>query len=263
MLFFCGLVACSHQAKLEGDLLQKSSLSELDKQREKSDLYTSIGKSYERRARFTSATESFQEAIKQDATNAEAHFLLGRVLLKRRFSDKGLKYIQKALQIKPDYTKARNYLAYLYYNKFKKQKAYDLISQSSEDLVYFDQEETWALKFKLDRLFLDPIESRKTGLKAASTKPIKCVNRMSIVKDLMGLKLYSYALSSARLGEKVCRTKEERARLAFLKSHIFIRRGHYLVARDILSKIETEDNKLKNQIPNLMMSIHKKLKGSR
>lgn len=233
--------------------------TEKTKRIEKSDLYLSMGQNFEDHGKITQATESYQKSLEYYPENHKTHFILGKLLLNRGFASEGLKSIQKAIEINPSFTKAYNYLAYYYYKRGKKKIAYQYILESSKDLVYENQEQTWALKFNLERQLKKYDELWDTFYKAYSTLPRDCALRSMIAHNLAVLNKKELALSALNQAKGLCRKPDDLARLSFIKSIVYYKNGDYAVAKDILEGLNPRDNKLKKRVPKLLMSLEKKM----
>lgn len=228
---------------------------------EKSGLYLSIGKSYEENGQPESAIESYQQSVSINPKNHEAHFYLGKVLLSKSFEKRGIASIEKAFAVNPKYTEARNYLAYLYYDKYKNVKrAHKLINESAEDLVYFNQEETWALKLELDFKNKTSKKSLVSSLdKIFALRPRDCTSRLRIVKTLYKMSLYGTALGAARNAGGICAMPSQQNNLAFLKGLIFIKKKNYLVAEKMLNDIAPENKKFEKRLNNAKTIVRRKI----
>ncbi len=229
--------------------------------KEKSGLYLSIGKSYEENALPEQAIQSYQDAIETDPTNHEAHFSLGKVLIKRGFKEKGIKSIKRALKENPEFTKARNFLAYLYYDQYKEvDVAQKLIDESAEDLTYLNQEETWALKLEIDFKTNALKKNLASSLnKVFALTPKDCTARLRIVKTLYQMNLYGTALGAARNADDICVTSKNKNSLAFLKSLIFIKKKNFLVAEKMLNDIKPDDKKFEKLLNTTKTAVKKKI----
>ena len=60
--------------------------------------------------RFAEAIEHFQKALSIDPNDALAHFNLAERLLQQGKRDSGLKHLQEAVRLKPDFKEARERL---------------------------------------------------------------------------------------------------------------------------------------------------------
>lgn len=238
----------------------KFASDDLGPAQEKSNLYFSIGQSYQGHGRAEDAIENYQEAIAVDPKNSKAHFYLGKLLLDKKFTADGIKEIKRAVEIDVKYTEARNFLAYLYYDDLKKfYKAKQLIDKSAEDLTYQNQEETWALKLKIDNRFLGKKALITTAPKVLALKAKSCVHRLDIAKTLYKMSLYGRSLVSARLADKLCTLKRDKDRIAFLKGLIFIKRNDYLVAEKILDGISPKGNRFQRLLRRTRTAVRKKI----
>ncbi len=249
------LTSCMSPRIDEGFLKEEVNLT-----KEKSDLYFSIGRNYQDRNMTGEAIENYQEAITIDPTNSRAHFALGKLLLDKKFTDRGIAQIEKAVLVNPTFTEARNYLAYLYYKKFKNfKKAKRMIDVSVEDLTYWNQEESWALKLKLDYKLLGKRKIKNTALKVLALKAQNCVHRLDIAQTFYKMSFYKKALESARLADNLCLEAKEKAHVAFLKGLIFIKKNDYLVAEEILRGIAPESESFKKMLDRTKTAVRKKI----
>lgn len=225
------------------------SKANLPVQTEKSNLYFSIGQSYEENKMVERAIENYQEALKIKPNNAEAHFSLGKILLRRMFVERGLAHIQKAIEFKERYTEARNFLAaYYFYEQKNYKQAKIIIDESAKDLIYENQEETWSLKLKLDLLTGGKKLARKSIPKVISLPHKICVHRLSIATSLYKMDLLDMSLRSARLASEICVDTERKERVAFLKGLIFVKKKNLFVAEKIFKGIETKNKKFRKRL---------------
>ncbi len=235
-------------------------VEEVAPREEKSNLYFSIGQSYQSHGRIEDAIENYQEAISLDPGNHKAHFAMGKLLLKKQFIKEGIAEIKKAVSLDKKYTEARNFLAYFYYNKLKKfYKAKILIDESARDLTYLNQEETWALKLKIDNRFLGKKALMLTAPKVLALKAKSCVHRLDIAKTLYKMSLYEKALASTRLADRICFSKKNKNRIALLKGLIFVKRSNYLVAEKILSGVSPDTESFEKVLRETRTAIRKKI----
>ncbi len=206
------------------------------------------------------AVENYQESIKVDPTNSKARFALGKLLLDKKFTARGVAQIEKAVSINPNYTEARNFLAYFYYKKFKDfKKSKRLIDISAEDLTYWNQEESWALKLKLDYKLLGKRKIRKTALRVLALEAKDCEHRLDIAQTFYRMSFYEKALESARLADKLCVESKDKSHVAFLKSLIFIKKNDYLVAEEILRGISSQSESFKKILDRTKTAVRKKI----
>lgn len=255
--FFLLLQACT--GIQETPFMEGSELSQKEKKQQRAELYFSMGKSFVDHGRPIEATENFQTALSYEPNHYRARFALGKILIKRGFLSLGLENIKKTLEIKEDYTEARNFLAYYYYKNSNFKKAKELVDISAQDLVYKNQEETWSLKLKTDAVYLSPKKLKPTIIKALSTPVISCLYRTDLAKTLYKFKHYDLSLAAARQADDICIEANQKNHLAFLKGLIFIKKKNFFVADKIFSKIKTQDEKLKNSIANTKHALRNKM----
>jgi len=228
--------------------------------REKAELYYSIGTSLEENLMIEKAIENYQHAIKILPEHEESRFALGKLLLKRGFKQEGLKEVKKALEANPAYTEARNFLVRYYLLKTRNiSAAKKLIDKSIEDLTYTNQEETWALKLKVDLRVGGKELAMKSALKTSTIPALNCENRLSISSSFYKMGLLALALNSARDADRLCAETENADRLSYLKGLIFIRKKNLFVAEKILNGISTEDKKLKPKLIKAQIFVRKKI----
>lgn len=253
LMFLASFVGCA-----SGNRPDKET-SKLSISKEKADLYFSIAQSYEENGFFEKAIENAQEALKIDSEHAQVHFFLGKLLIKKGFLEEGLVSVKKALKHNTKYTKARNFLADYYIAKLKRHKAAKiLVDQSAKDLIYENQEETWALKLKLDLFLGGKALASKSVLKAAAIPPAHCKHRLSIARSLYKMNLLDPALNSARAASKLCPVRHA-ARIDFLKGLVFVKKQNLLVAEKIFREIETDNVKLKKQLVKAQNFVRRKI----
>ncbi len=232
----------------------------IDLTKEKSNLYFSIGKSYQDHQRLEDAINNYQEAIKIDFNNYQAHFYLGKLLLEKGFISEGVREVEKAILVNSRYTEARNFLANLNYTRFKNyKKAQELVDESVKDLTYQNQEESWSLKLKLDQQFLSGKALKQTLRKVLALKPKVCEHRLDIAYTLYKMSLYENALKSARMIDRMCFELEEKNRAAFLKGLIFIKKNDYLVAEQIFKNISSKNEKFHKMLNRVKTAVRKRI----
>lgn len=256
-VFFISGCVTTTTKKIDGLAVEEP--TEKTKRIEKSELYFTMGQNFEEHGKITQATENYQKSIEYHPENYQTHFTLGKLLLKRGFKEQGLKYIQQAIKINPSFTKAYNFLAYYHYKDGKKKVAYHYIQKSSKDLVYENQEQTWALKLNLERQLKKYDELWTTFYKAYSTLPKDCALRSMIAHNLAVLNKKELALSALSQAKQLCERPDDIARLSFIKSIVYYKNGDYAVAKDILEGLNTKNNSLKKRVPKLLMSLEKKM----
>jgi tetratricopeptide (TPR) repeat protein len=261
-LSFLFIVSCASTPEGDPEVIDTKPLTEQQKRDEKVDLYISIAENLEKRSKVTLATENYKSAIELDPNKYEAHFKLGRLLLKRGFFKEGLASIQKSIEIKKDYTEAYIFLAYYFYNQDRKKLANKFISKAAEDIVYPDQEKIWALKLKLARDLKQNREVGDIAIKAFSTIPMSCTNRTSIAFSLAGMGIKRPALRAVNQASTLCGTREQQSKLSYIKGYIYYKQGEYAVAKELLLKVVSQDNALNQMVPRLLMSIDKKMELS-
>ncbi len=233
---------------------------DVDLTKEKSDLYFSIGRNYEDHERLEDAIKNYQEAIKIDFNNSQAHFYLGKLLLEKGFIHEGVAQVEKAVLVNLRYTEARNFLANLNYTKLKNyKKAKALVDESVKDLTYQNQEESWSLKLKLDHQFLSGRALKETLRKTLALKPKVCKHRLDIAHTLYKMSLYESALKSARMVDGLCFKLKEKNKAALLKGLIFIKKNDYLVAEQILRNISFKDEKFHKMLNRVKTAVRKKI----
>jgi len=256
-LYSLYLIGCSTGPSLNEIELRNEPVSV---KKEKADLYYSIAKSLEENLMVEKAIENYQEALKILPDHFESHFFLGKLLLKRGFKSEGLNKIKKSLSLNPDYTEARNFLTGYYLSSPQTYiEAKKLIDKSVEDLTYQNQEETWSLKLRADYKVGGKKLALKSAIKAASTPPINCFNRLSIASSFYKMGLLGPALHSARSAGELCTDAEAVNRVSFLKGLIFIKKRNLFVAERILNGIDTGDKRLKNKLTKAQIFVRKKI----
>lgn len=78
------------------------------------DIYKTLGLIYLQQKRFREAEGTYQLILNLSANDAEAHFYLANVYDELKERKKAKVHLKKALELKPDYHQALNYLGYLY-----------------------------------------------------------------------------------------------------------------------------------------------------
>ena len=265
LVFFLSLIyvfGCASKLKSSSVGIDTKPLNEEQKKEEKSELFISIAENLEKRSKITLATENYKSAIDLNPSNHEAHFKLGRLLLKRGFLKEGLESIQKSIQIKKDYTEAYIFLSYYFYNKKRRTLANKFISRAAQDILYPNQEKIWALRLKLVKDLGLKEELEEVAIKAFSTIPMSCANRMSIALNLASMNMKRPALRAVDQASNFCVTNESRSKLSYIKGYVYYKRGEYAVARELLLKVVSQDNALNQVVPRLLMSIDKKMELS-
>lgn len=255
-------MACSSKPKTFEKNLSRTALTEGDKNKEKSNLYISMGENLEKRSKVTIATENYKKAIKLNPSNHVAHFKLGKLLLKRGFFKEGLSSIQTAVRIKKDYTEAYVFLAYYFYNKNRKKLAYRFVTKASKDLLFSNQEKIWSLKLKLAKDLNLKENMGEIAIKAFSTIPMSCVNRTSIAFNLASMQIKRPALRAIEQASIFCKTDEAKSKLSYIKGFVYYKKGEYAVAKELLLKVNSQDNSLNQMVPRLLISIDKKMESS-
>jgi len=262
LVFFLPLLfnlACVSQPKTKSTEIDTKAPTEAEKTSEKSDLYISIAENLENRSKVTLATENYKSAIKLNPSNHVAYFKLGRLLLKRGFFREGLESIQKSVQIKKDYTEAYIFLSYYFYNKKRKKLATRFINKASKDILHSDQEKIWALKLKLAKDLGLKNSINEYAIKAFSTVPMSCANRTSIAFNLATMDIKRPALKAVDQASKLCFSSEQKSKLSYIKGFIYYKSGEYVVAKELLLKVSSQNNSLNQVVPRLLMSIDKKI----
>lgn len=227
---------------------------------EKADLYHSIAQSMEENEMLEKAIENYQEALKVYPDHFESHFFLGKILLRRGFKAEGLKGVRRSLSVNPKYTEARNFLARYYLLKSRDYKnAKKLIDQSVRDLTYQNQEESWALKLRVDFKVGGKKLALKSAVKTASIPALNCENRLSIATSFFKMGLMGPALDSARKADGLCAETANQGRVAYLKGLIFIKKRNLFVAEKIFNGIDTSDSKLKAKLTKAQIFVRKKI----
>ena len=259
LLFIFG---CALGSKTEPLEIEFKPLTEQEKKKEKAELYISIAENLEKRSKVTLATENYKKAIELNSSNYEAHFKLGRLLLRRGFFKEGFESIQKSIRFNKDYTEAYIFLSYYFYNKRKKNLSNKFIVKASKDILYPNQEKIWALKLRLVKDLGLKNKTKETAIKAFSTIPMSCVNRTSIAFNLASMNIKKSALRAVDQALKICKTSKEHSRLSYIKGYIYYRRGEYAVAKELLLKVISQDGSLNQLVPRLLLSIDKKMELS-
>ena len=264
VFFLCIILifGCASKPKPETAEIEPRLLTEKQKREEKSNLYISIAENFEKRNKITMATENFKNAIDLNPSNYEAHFKLGRLLLKRGFFKEGIESIKTSLSLKEDYTEAYIFIGYYFYNKKQKERSNKFIDKAARDILYPNQEKIWALKLKLAKDLNLNNEIKEVAIKAFSTVPMSCANRTSIAFNLASMNMKAPALRAIDQASKFCTSDEERSKLSYIKGYVYYKRGEYAVAKELLLKVVSQDNALNQMVPRLLMSIDKKMEMS-
>ncbi len=254
--------SCASNKKINGQNIGVKKQSKIEALNEKADLYISIGDNLVNRSKVARATENYKRAIKLTPNNYEAHFKLGRLLLKRGFFKEGLASINKAVKINKNYTEAYTFLAYYFYKRNRIKLAKRFVDKASEDLIYYNQEKIWALKLKVYKMLSLKDQINEVALKAFSTIPMSCSNRVSIALDLTQMNFKRPALKSIKQASMFCKTKKQKLKLSYVKGYVYYKKGEYAVAKELLLKVLAIDNSLNDLVPNLLLSIDKKMESS-
>lgn len=178
--FFCVLLltllfGCSHFEKN-------------DDARDIADLHMQIGLSFIQKENYPSALRELLTAEKIDPTNAAIQSNLAYVYYMRDHLDMAEQHYKKAIELKPDFTDAKNNLARLYIERGKFSQAIPLLKEALKDLTYNDFPKTYnnlgALEFKRGRYDLSKIYFRK----ALEYNQNDCDSRLYLGRTLLELK---------------------------------------------------------------------------
>lgn len=83
------------------------------------DIYKSLGALYLQQNKLKEARKAYQLVLSVAPRDAEAHFYLGNIYDSLSQRDKAVGELKKALEARPDYAEALNYLGYLYVEENK------------------------------------------------------------------------------------------------------------------------------------------------
>ena len=84
--------------------------------REQADHHINIGSAYIQAAQYNPALKELLDAEKLVPDDAKVHYLLGVAYQGKGFRDKAAAEFGRAIELKPDYSEAFNYLGMVYYD---------------------------------------------------------------------------------------------------------------------------------------------------
>lgn len=156
--------------------------------RETAELHMQIGLSFVQKENYPSALRELLTAEKIDPTNPLVQSNLGYVYYMRDHLDLAEKHYQRSIELKPDFTDAKNNLARLYIERGKLAAAVPLLKEALKDLTYNDYPKIYTnlgvLEFKRGRYSLSKVYFKK----ALEYNQDDCANRLYLGRSLLELR---------------------------------------------------------------------------
>lgn len=156
--------------------------------RETAELHMQIALSFIQKENYPSALRELLTAQEIDSRNPFIQSNLAYVYYMRDHLDLAEKHYRRSIELKPDFTDAKNNLARLYIERGKYSLAIPLLKEALKDLTYNDYPKIYTnlgvLEFKRGRYDLSKIYFKK----ALEYNQDDCANRLYLGRSLLELK---------------------------------------------------------------------------
>ncbi len=171
---------------------------------EKAQLYLQLGTSHLQQGNYPSALRALLDSERLDPTNPITQNNLGIAYLVREKYDVAENHFKRSLELKPDYTDARNNLGRLYLDVGMFPRAVKELEVAAKDLTYDQPEKSWSNLGQAYFFSTQYPRAKVAFLNSLKSRPGSCYTMNYYGRTLFELKEFKTAAESLDQAIRLC-----------------------------------------------------------